>query len=643
MSSGIVCAKIAPPPLTLLINAWSGRRGYTGRSINKYSAMNAGVIEQPTSSPRLRGKPSAAKSWLKAIELTSRIETTPHRLFADVVEDWAGRQPDRPSLISDIETFSYATLADRVNRYARWALSVGIGAGDTVCLFMPGRPDYIAAWLGITRVGGVAALINTKLVGPSLSHCINVAAADHVILAHDLAAVFETAVPHLTRAPKVWLHGGNAGEAGIEAALDQLDGSPLTSTERRGVSINDRALLIYTSGTTGLPKAASVSHRRILNWGGWFAGLTDASPEDRLFDCLPLFHSVGGIVAPCSMLTAGASVVLSDKFSATTFWRDIVRWDCTLFQYIGELCRYLLKAPRSEFESQHRLRLACGNGLRGDIWETFQARFSIPQILEFYAATEGNFSLYNVEGKPGAIGRIPPLLAHRFPAAIVRLDAELGMPIRAADGLCVPCARGEIGEAIGRIGTADDGGGRFEGYTSAAETEKKILRDVLAKGDAWFRTGDLMKIDESGYFHFVDRIGDTFRWKGENVATSEVNEAVAACPGVIDAATYGVEIRSADGRAGMVAIVTDDRFDLRELQGHLARRLPAYACPAFVRICAALDSTATFKQKKQELIGEGFDPTRVKDRLFFRDPASGAYRPIDAARYGQIVDGSIRL
>ena len=610
--------------------------------------MNAGVIEQPTDRTRRRGKPSAAKSWLKAIELTSRIEANPDRLFADVVEDWAARQPERPGLISDTETFSYRTLTERVNRYARWALSAGIKPGDTVCLFMPGRPDYVAAWLGITKVGGVAALINTKLVGPSLSHCINVAAADHVILAHDLAAVFETAASQLKRAPKIWLHGNNAGEPGtdpafIDAVLERLDGGPLTPAERRGVTINDRALLIYTSGTTGLPKAASISHRRILNWGGWFAGLTDASPEDRLFDCLPLFHSVGGIVAPCSMLTAGASVVLSEKFSVGNFWHDIVRWDCTLFQYIGELCRYLLKAPPSEFETRHRLRLACGNGLRGDIWEAFQARFSIPQILEFYAATEGNFSLYNVEGKPGAIGRIPPLLAHRFPAAIIRLDPEHGLPVRSADGLCVACARGEVGEAIGRIGTADGGGGRFEGYTNAAETEKKILRDVLVKGDAWFRTGDLMTLDESGYFHFVDRVGDTFRWKGENVATSEVNEAVVDCPGIVEATTYGVEVPGADGRAGMAAIVIDDRFDIGKFGDHLARRLPAYACPLFIRICTTLDNTETFKQKKQALIGEGFDPQRVKDQIFFRDPASGAYRPIDAAGYARIVDGSVRL
>jgi fatty-acyl-CoA synthase len=606
--------------------------------------MSTDVIDQPASSPQSRvKKPSAAKSWLKAIELTSRIEADPSRLFADVVEDWAKQQPDRPALISQTETLSYRALTERINRYARWALSAGIESGDTVCLLMPSRPDYIAAWLGISKIGGVVALINTKLVGTSLSHCINVADADHIILAAELGGIFDTALPFLNRAPKIWMHGDHSDETSLDLALDQMDGSPLSPAERGGVSINDRALLIYTSGTTGLPKAASISHRRILNWGGWFAGLTGASSEDRLYDCLPVYHSVGGIVAPCSMLTAGASVVLAEKFSASDFWSDIVRWDCTLFQYIGELCRYLLKAPPSEVETAHRLRLACGNGLRGDIWEAFQARFSIPQILEFYAATEGNFSLYNVEGKPGAIGRIPPLLAHRFPAAIVRVDIETGQPVRNPDGLCIPCARGEAGEAIGRIGVADEGGGRFEGYTNAAETEKKILRNVLAQGDAWFRTGDLMNCDESGFFHFVDRLGDTFRWKGENVATSEVNEAVADGAGVVDATIYGVEIQGHDGRAGMAAIVVDDRFDLNEFADHIGRRLPAYACPVIVRFSTALESTETFKQKKHQLVREGFDPRLVTDPLFYRDPKSGAYRPLDAASYARIVDGSIRL
>lgn len=603
------------------------------------NGMTTGVIEQT----KTERAPSASKIWLKAIELTARIETLPGRLFADIVDDWARRQPDRIALVTDDASLDYDGLSKRINRYARWALSVGVAKGDTVGLIMPNGIDYVAAWLGISRVGGVVALINTRLVGQSLAHCLDVAKPSHIIVAHELAATLESAKTHLKTDARIWTHGDARGECAIDVALAALDDSALSPDEHGGVTIDDRALLIYTSGTTGLPKAASISHRRILNWGFWFAGLTGATPQDRLYDCLPLFHSVGGIVAPCSMLAAGGSVVIAEKFSASNFWPDIVRYDCTLFQYIGELCRYLLKAPPSEYENRHRLRLVCGNGLRGDIWEDFQSRFAIPRILEFYAATEGNFSLFNVEGQPGAIGRIPPLLAHRFPAGLVRLDPDTGVPLRNDEGFCIACARGEAGEAIGRIGRADEGGGRFEGYTDADETEKKVLRDVFAKGDAWFRTGDLMRLDDKGFFHFVDRIGDTFRWKGENVATSEVNDAVRDFTGVVDATTYGVSIPAADGRAGMSAIVVNEGFDIEALPAHLAQCLPVYARPVFIRISRELDATETFKQKKGELAREGFDPGLIKDPMFMLDPKSGAYVALDVRTFAQIINGMIRL
>ena len=605
--------------------------------------MKAGAIQRSTGSGAAQPRASAAKTWLKAIGLTSRIEAEPHRLFADVVEEWAERQPARAALLSDGQSLSYGELAARINRYARWARSLDIHTGRTVCLLMPNRPDYLACWLGISKVGGTVALINTRLIGRSLAHCIDVARADHVVLAADCADAFETARPHLDCVPQIWSLGAGGAGADLDAVLAAADTRPLSSAERGDVTIDGRALLIYTSGTTGLPKAANVSHRRILIWGGWFAGLTDASVDDRLYDCLPLHHSVGGIVAPCSMLRAGGSVVIAERFSAAKFWDDIVRFDCTLVQYIGELCRYLLRAPASGLEAGHGLRMAVGNGLRGDIWEAFAERFAIPQILEFYAATEGNFSLFNVDGKPGAIGRIPPLLAHRFPASIVKVDADSGSPVRGDDGLCIACAPGEVGEAVGRIGTADRGGGPFEGYTDQAETEKKILRDAFAEGDAWFRTGDLMLRDQQGYFHFVDRIGDTFRWKGENVATSEVNDAIRDCPGVLDASTYGVAVPGADGRAGMAALVVDQGFDFGVFAEELSRRLPVYALPIFVRLCRTLDATETFKQQKQRLIREGFDPLVVGDPLFLRDPASGDYRPIDRAVYARIVEGGVRF
>jgi fatty-acyl-CoA synthase len=332
---------------------------------------------------------------------------------------------------------------------------------------------------------------------------------------------------------------------------------------------------------------------------------------------------------------------LQEKFSARRFWDDVARWDCTLFQYIGELCRYLLNAPVNANENAHRLRLAFGNGLRADIWRAFQTRFQIPHIVEFYAATEGTFSLINVEGEPGAIGRVPPFLAHRFPSALVKFDTTRGAPIRDAQGLCLPCARGETGEAIGKIGAGSEAAARFEGYTNTGDSEAKVLRNVFAPGDAWFRTGDLMRQDDKGFFYFVDRIGDTFRWKGENVSTFEVAEALAACPGVAEATAYGVLISGADGRAGMATLVTGEGFDLGVLHKHIAAHLPAYARPLFLRLSQEIATTDTFKQKKAQLAREGFDPGKIADALYFDD--GNAYVPLDAALFAKINAGELRL
>jgi len=363
-----------------------------------------------------------------------------------------------------------------------------------------------------------------------------------------------------------------------------------------------------------------------------------------MYNCLPMYHAVGGVVAIGALLVRGGSVVIAEKFSAGAFWNDLVAWDCTLFQYIGELCRYLVNAPANPLERRHRLRLCCGNGLRAEVWREFQSRFEIPRILEFYAATEGNVSLYNVEGKVGAVGRVPPFLTHRFPLALVKFDAAAAEPERDGNGRCARCATGEIGEAIGRIGDgAARPGGAFEGYTVAADTERKILRNVFEDGDAWYRTGDLMRMDASGFFYFVDRIGDTFRWKGENVASSEVAAAIMAFPGIAEASVYGVAVRGAEGRAGMAALVADGALDFAGLRRHLERRLPPYARPLFLRIKDRIESTATFKPKKTELAGEGFDPATVSDAIYFDDPERQAYVRLDAALYASIAAGKTRL
>jgi fatty-acyl-CoA synthase len=603
------------------------------------------LLETEPAARRNGGKDTALRDWVRALEATAPIAGNPRRILAGVIEELALTRGDAPALLSAHECLTYRALAERVNRFARWALDQGLRKGETVGLMMPNRPEYMAIWLGITRIGAVVSLININLRGPSLAHCIDIVAPKHLIVAAELMEEFRSAATHLSSRPKIWSHGGDGDVcARIDLEVEQFSGQPLTESERRDVTIADRALNIYTSGTTGLPKAANVSHHRLMQWSFWFAGLMNTGPDDRMYDCLPMYHSIGGVVATGSVLVNGGSVVVREKFSAQQFWDDIRDWDCTLFQYIGELARYLVNAPKHPHESEHRLRLCCGNGLRADVWEKFKARFEIPRILEFYAATEGNVSLYNVEGKVGAIGRVPSFLTHRFPLALVKFDHAAGKPSRDENGLCIRCAANEAGEAIGRIrGSSPHPGGEFEGYTSSKESETKILRDVFERGDAWYRTGDLMRLDAGGFYYFVDRIGDTFRWKGENVATSEVAEAIMSFPGIVEATVYGVTVPGTEGAAGMAALVVEGVVDLIKLRRHLTQSLPAYARPLFLRIKDRIEVTATFKHKKNDLAREGYDPTMTAEALYFDDPAQQAFVRLDDSLYTRIQANKLRL
>jgi fatty-acyl-CoA synthase len=589
---------------------------------------------------------SALRDWVRALEGTAPIAAHPQRLLYHAVAAYAETQPDAPALIAAAggEALSYGALIGRANRYARWARDQGLAKGDTVCLIMPNRPEYLAIWLGLSSTGVVVALINTELRGHSLAHCVDIVTPKHVIVAAECAAQFASAAAQLISKPTVWAHGeSDGGFARIDHAVERYAAEPAPAGDGAPVTIADRALLIYTSGTTGLPKAANVSHRRLLQWSFWFAGLMNAKPGDRMYDCLPLYHSVGGVVATGALLVRGGSVLIRDRFSARHFWDDVCANDCTLFQYIGELCRYLVNAPEHTNERAHRLRLCCGNGLRADIWKKFQDRFAIPRILEFYASTEGNVSLYNVEGKVGAIGRIPPFLAARFPLALVQFDPESGVPVRDANGFCSRCGVNQTGEAIGRIAAGTHTGEGFEGYTDRRDTEQKLLHNVFAQGDSWYRTGDLMRMDPGGFYYFVDRIGDTFRWKGENVATSEVAAAIMAFSGIAEANVYGVRVPGSEGAAGMAAIVPDGGLDVAALRAHLALRLPSYARPKFLRIAQKLAITSTFKHTKGELQRDGFDPAATTDAIYFDDPATDAFVPLDQSLYERIKSGAVRF
>jgi fatty-acyl-CoA synthase len=562
-------------------------------------------------------------------------------LIASLAENFGSA----PALIGEPGCLTYEGLAKRSNQYARWALRQGIAKDDVVCLLMPNCPEYMAVWLGITRVRAIVSLINTNLTGDALVHAINVVAPKHIIVGAELAPVVAAVATRIRQGVQLWAHGlGDHGLPRIDLEINVIPADGLSCAECRFPSIMDQGLYIYTSGTSGPPKAANVSHFRLMQWSHWFAGMLDVRPDDRMFNCLPMYHSIGGVVATGAMLVNGASVVLRNRFSASRFWDDIVEHDCTLFQYIGELCRYLVNSPSHAKETQHRLRLCCGNGLTPDVWETFQQRFQVPQIFEFYAATEANFSLYNCEGKPGAIGRIPPFLAHRFPVALVELDIDTGDPVRNKEGFCMPCAANCVGEAISQIcEDAARPGSRFEGYTDNEASERKVWRNVFANGDAWFRSGDLMRRDEHGFFYFVDRIGDTFRWKGENVSTTEIAEILLAYPGISEAVVYGVIVPGSEGRAGMAAIVVDPNFDLTCLRRYLTEHLPNYARPLFLRIRRELETTATFKPIKQQLLREGYDPSGFADPVYFYDRRREAFVELDKRVFESIRTGALRL
>jgi fatty-acyl-CoA synthase len=592
-----------------------------------------------------RGSRSTA-AWARALGNIASLDRSSGNTLPVLLDNLAEARGTHNALETESDSVTYAALAGRKNQYARWAHQQDMKPGYVVGLLMPNSPDYLAVWLGIVQVGGVTALINTHLTGAALCHAITTTRPHHIIVAPEYVQNVAAIRDQLPSDIQCWQHGTTLPVEPAWLCMDRsrysthaLDPHALPSVLAR-----DTALFIFTSGTTGLPKAARVSHYRVLEWSFWFAGIMDCGPEDRLYNCLPMYHSTGGVAALGAVLVKGGTVVLRQRFSVRRFWDDVAQQACTLFLYIGELCRYLVMAPVCAAETRHCLRLCLGNGLRGDVWEAFQARFRIPQILEFYASTEGNVALYNCEGRPGAIGRVPSFLAHRFPVALIACDDESGEPLRGQNGHCIRCAAGDVGEAIGRIVAADDAGPRlFEGYTDARATDKKVLRDVFVPGDAWFRTGDLMRQDKAGYYYFVDRIGDTFRWKGENVSTTEVAEAICRCPGVTEAVVYGVAVPGAEGRAGMAALTIDAVFALDRLRATLVQHLPSYARPLFLRICAALETTGTFKPVKGALMREGFAPGAVRDELYVEDPAAGVFRRIDAKLYQDICDGTIRF
>ena len=580
-------------------------------------------------------------SMRRLLAKVSKLKPDSPSTVADIIEHWAAVRPKNIAIYFEDKRYTYADYDAQANKYARWAQSIGLKRGDAVALLMENRPEYLFAWTGLVKIGVTVALINTNLRERALAHSLTIAGAKHVVMGAELADNYHSCVDDLQERPTVWVTGGLVqGSKNLDEALSPQSSDPLPKDVRAGMVANDKCFYIYTSGTTGLPKAANMSHLRIQNMMHSFAAAMKSTERDRMYVVLPLYHSAGGVCAIGSALTVGGSVIIRRKFSVTQFWDDCSQYGATQFQYIGELCRYLLNSPAHKLERKHKLRVVMGNGLRPEIWPAFKSRFRIPRIIEFYGATEGNVAIVNMDGKIGAVGRIPNYLRGLLQTRLVQFDIDKEEPVRNDKGFCIECKPGDVGEAIGKI---DAERGRFEGYSKGTDTEKKILRNVFAKDDAWFRTGDLLKRDAVGYFYFIDRIGDTFRWKGENVATSEVAEAISIFPGIKEANVYGVKVPGTDGRAGMAALVTGGPIDLAKFRAHLEKNLAAYARPIFLRMQGEIEITGTFKHRKVELVKEGYDPRVVKDPLFFLDPVDGNYVPLTAELHDRICAGAVRL
>ena len=580
----------------------------------------------------------------RTLKWVDDIDPESENLVPDDIEATVDRHGANVVFRFEGQLITYDEFEARANTIAHWALSQGLKPGDCVALFMENRPDYVAVWFGLSKVGIVTALINAHLSDNALAHCVNIADAKAVILGAEQHEQLQSARPFLTGSPDVWTLGGPVadGVQDLEKTLATLPSTRPDRSHRAGIKASALCLYVYTSGTTGLPKAARLPHARTQGMMRSFVAACKATSRDRIYVTLPLYHGTGGLCGVGMALSVGASIILRRRFSASAFWDEAAKEGATLFAYIGELCRYLLNQPPHPMERAHRIRSGFGNGLRPEIWSAFHERFAIPYLAEFYGSTEGNVSFMNLDGKVGAVGRIPKLLRKRFDnVKIVKFDVETESPLRGPDGFCMLAEPNEAGEMIGRI--SSEVRERFEGYNDPGATRKKILRDVFETGDMWYRTGDLMKMDEGGWIYFVDRTGDTFRWKGENVATNEVGEVLSGYPGIEHANVYGVQVPGMDGRAGMAAITASETCDLAGLHAWMRERLPDYAVPVFLRLQREAETTGTFKYRKVDLVKDGFDPGEVNEPLYFAHPERGEYVPLTQDEYETILAGGYRL
>ncbi|XP_008327798.1 long-chain fatty acid transport protein 1a [Cynoglossus semilaevis] len=568
-------------------------------------------------------------------------------IFAQTVK----RYPNKPALIYEAtgETWTFMQLDQLSNAVAHWARGQGWVSGDVVAIFMESRPLQVALWLGFAKVGVEAALINFNLRQDSLLHCVGVSESRAIVFGAELADALLEVRSSLPQSMVRFCTGELGAEQMIALSAHPLDPilavtsryAPSPCVPSKGMS--DRLFYIYTSGTTGLPKAAIVIHSRYYRIAAFGFLSFRLRTDDIIYDCLPLYHSAGNIMGVGQCLLHGLTVVVKKKFSASRFWEDCIKYNCTVVQYIGEICRYLLSQPVRPQEKGHKVRVAVGNGLRPSVWEAFTERFGVAQIGEFYGATECNCGMANTDGKVGACGFNSRILPNVYPIRLVRVNEDTMELIRDSRGLCVPCQPGEPGLLVGRINQQDPLR-RFDGYANQEATRKKIAHNVFKLNDSAYISGDVLVMDELGYMYFRDRSGDTFRWRGENVSTTEVEGILSNLLGQTDVAVYGVTVPGVEGKAGMAAIAdTNGRFDCNDFLQKIQRALPPYARPVFLRISPQVDTTGTFKIQKTRLQREGYDPRLTSDQIYFLNSKAPRYEAIDEELYNAIVEGRISL
>jgi citronellyl-CoA synthetase len=562
--------------------------------------------------------------------------------FGARVEANALKFGQRSAIVFEGQEVNWSEFNALANRYAHYLKSQGVQRGDTVSVIMENRIEFLALLVGVNKIGVTAGLINTNLTGKPLVHCITVTHSKKCIFGSEVSGALNEVKDELglTEGEDYFEMPDGGLDATTNWAKNLAEGAAAASSENPEetslITLGEVALYIFTSGTTGLPKAAVLSNRRYLTSADMaaMAGFK-CTEQDRMYICLPLYHGTGLMVGAGAAMVSGASMFIRRKFSASNFLPEVREHGCTLLVYIGELCRYLSNTEAQAGDDKNPLRSMMGNGMRPDVWLGFKKRFGISRVAEFYGASEGNVAFANLMNRDCTVGMTSAEVA------LVEYDVDNDEIVRDAAGRCVPVKAGEPGLLLGKI-TEDT---VFEGYTDPEATEKKIVRSALETDDAWFNSGDLMRTVDVGFtlgyphYQFVDRVGDTFRWKSENVSTNEVGEIINGFDQIKFCNVYGVEIPGTDGRAGMAAVTLQDgvaELDVDAFSTFLRSELPAYAVPLFVRIQPDIDVTGTFKMVKGDLRKQAYDIRSFDDTVYALLPGSDRYAAFDLAMLEKI-------